>query len=64
MLKQVVKLTKWNVDDNGNCPGWVASLIIFLYESMWVYHDHVHRKVFAGGDGGKLEFRIGNDKSL
>lgn len=56
MLKQVVRLTLVGVDTDGNCPQWVAILIVFLYQAMWFYHDVFHRRVFTRGDGGKLRF--------
>lgn len=55
-LKQIVRLTTYRVDQDGNCPEWVAILIVVLYNLMWVYHDCVHRKVFTSGDGGKMYY--------
>ncbi|KAH7361344.1 hypothetical protein BKA66DRAFT_471065 [Pyrenochaeta sp. MPI-SDFR-AT-0127] len=53
-LKRLVRLTTWRVDEDGNCPFWIAVLIVWLYQLMWSYHDYVHVPIFGRGDGGKL----------
>ncbi|KAF2092845.1 hypothetical protein NA57DRAFT_69592 [Rhizodiscina lignyota] len=53
-LKRLVRLTTWNVDADGNCPIFVAVVIVWLYQLMWSYHDCFHRHIFGEGDGGKL----------
>ncbi|KAL2135475.1 hypothetical protein VTI74DRAFT_8334 [Chaetomium olivicolor] len=42
------------VDEDGNCSVLLALMIVRLYQTMWAYHDFVHRRVFGEGDGGKL----------
>lgn len=58
LLKTLVRLTTWNVDQDGNCPIYIALIIIGLYKAMWMYHDYFHRYVFGEGDGGKLHWKI------
>ncbi|KAK5988152.1 Gamma-glutamyl cyclotransferase verK [Cladobotryum mycophilum] len=53
-LKRLVRTTTWNVDEDGNCPIFVARTIVWLYQAMWTYHDCVHKHIFGEGDGGKL----------
>ncbi|KAL5453656.1 hypothetical protein PMIN07_007881 [Paraphaeosphaeria minitans] len=53
-LKRLVRLTTWRVDEDGNCPIFIAVLIVWLYQLMWSYHDYVHSPVFGRGDGEKL----------
>ncbi|KKP00669.1 AMP-binding enzyme [Trichoderma harzianum] len=40
-LKRMVRLTTWRVDDDGNCPTYIALTIVWAYRLMW-------------GDGGKI----------
>ncbi|CAI7602458.1 unnamed protein product [Penicillium glandicola] len=55
-LRQVVRLKHFRVDEQGNCPEWIGRIIVFLYQSMWRYHDSLHTGLFGSGDGGKLVF--------
>ncbi|OAQ61128.2 gliotoxin biosynthesis protein GliK [Pochonia chlamydosporia 170] len=38
-LKRLIRLTTWNVDKDGNCPVYIAFIIVWLYKFMWFYHD-------------------------
>lgn len=60
-VRTTTKLHKYKVDADGNCPRWVAILIVALYQIMWAYHDYIHRRIFSSGDGGK--FRYGYRKA-
>ncbi|CAH0018879.1 unnamed protein product [Clonostachys rhizophaga] len=55
-LKRLVRITTWKVDEDGNCPFYVAHIIVWLYQLMWKYHDLIHRHIFEEGDGGKLHY--------
>ncbi|KAF2219178.1 hypothetical protein BDZ85DRAFT_285643 [Elsinoe ampelina] len=53
-LGRVVRMKYWWVNEEGNCPRWIAWLVVSLYRLMWWYHDVVHASVFVPGDGGKI----------
>ncbi|KAK7178675.1 gliotoxin biosynthesis protein [Paraphaeosphaeria sporulosa] len=53
-LRRLVRLTYWRVDKNGNCPSYIAIIVVWVYQLMWMYHDYMHCPMFGRGDGGKL----------
>lgn len=55
-LKRLVRLTTWRVDEDGNCPAFIALIIVWAYRIMWLYHDYIHRHILGRGDGGKLHW--------
>nr|QPI70974.1 Glutamylcyclotransferase [Chaetomium cochliodes] len=54
VLKRIVRLTTWRVNEDGNCSVLLALLIVRLYQLMWTYHDVIHTRIFGEGDGSKL----------
>ncbi|PTB62207.1 hypothetical protein BBK36DRAFT_1172763 [Trichoderma citrinoviride] len=56
-LKRLVRLTTWRVDEDGNCPAFIAWIIVWAYRIMWLYHDYVHQYILGSGDGGKIHWK-------
>ncbi|KAL7811114.1 hypothetical protein V8C26DRAFT_437622 [Trichoderma gracile] len=56
-LKRLVRLTTWRVDADGNCPAFIALIIVWAYRLMWLYHDYVHQYILGRGDGGKIHWK-------
>ncbi|TFB01503.1 Nonribosomal peptide synthetase 10 [Trichoderma ghanense] len=56
-LKRLVRLTTWRVDGDGNCPAFIALIIVWAYRVMWLYHDYVHQYMLGAGDGGKIYWK-------